>query len=361
MFFASRTSIYHATPGPWLASNFPMSEIHALAATEAKGKLKPFSYDPGPLGDEQVELEVLYCGICHSDVAMLNNEWGWSRFPFVPGHEVIGRVIAMGGSAKAVSVGQIVGLGWNSGSCLHCRQCLSGDHNMCESLEMTIVGRYGGFATRVRCHWVWAIPLPGDVDLAKAGPLFCAGITVFNPLVQEGVLPVHRVGVIGIGGLGHLALQIMNKWGCDVTAFTSSEAKGEEAKKLGAHHVIDTHSEDALKKAKGSFDFLLSTVTAPLDWNAYLDTLAPKGKLHIVGVTNEPMSIATFSLLAQQKSLSASPSGSPENVAKMLDFCARHGVETVTEEYPMSQANEAMAHMEAGKARYRVVLKNDLT
>jgi uncharacterized zinc-type alcohol dehydrogenase-like protein len=361
MFVDSRTPIYHATQPPQLASKLSMSEIHALAATEVKGKLKPFSYDPGPLGNEQVELEVLYCGICHSDVAMLTNEWGFSRFPFVPGHEVVGRVVAIGSGAKAVKVGEIVGLGWNSGSCLHCKQCLSGDHNMCESLEQTIIGRYGGFATRVRCHWVWAIPLPDGLDIAKAGPLFCGGITVFNPLLQEGVLPVHRVAVIGIGGLGHLALQFMNKWGCDVTAFTSSEAKGEEARKLGAHHVIDTHSAEALKKAQGSFDFVLSTVTASLDWNAYLGTLAPKGKLHIVGVTTEPMPIATFSLLAQQKSLTASPSGAPGTVAKMLDFCVRHNVETVTEEYPMSQANEAVAHMEAGKARYRVVLKNDLT
>lgn len=337
-----------------------MNEIHALAATEIKGKLSSFYYDPGPLGDEQVELEVLYCGICHSDVAMLTNEWGFSRFPLVPGHEVIGRVVEMGSDAKLVRKGQIVGLGWNSGSCLHCKQCLRGDHNLCDSLEQTIIGRNGGFATRVRCHWVWATPLPEGLDLAKAGPLFCGGITVFNPLIQDGVLPTHRVGVVGIGGLGHLALQFANKWGCDVTAFTSSEAKGEEAKKLGAHHVIDTHSETALKNAKGSFDFILSTVTSSLDWGAYLGALAPKGKFHIVGVTPEPMPIHVFALIPGQKSVGGSPSGAPATVATMLDFCARHNIEAVTEEFPMSQVNEALAHMESGKARYRVVLKNDL-
>ncbi|HZL56034.1 MAG TPA: NAD(P)-dependent alcohol dehydrogenase [Bryobacteraceae bacterium] len=353
-------SMYHATPVAWSASKCGMSEIHALAASEVKGRLKSFSYDPGPLGDEQVELEVLYCGICHSDVAMLNNEWGFSRYPLVPGHEVIGRVVEMGSGAKLVGKGQIVGLGWNSGSCLHCRQCLTGDHNMCESLEQTIVGRNGGFADRVRCHWVWATPLPAGVDPAKAGPLFCGGITVFNPLLQDGVLPIHRAAVIGIGGLGHMAVQFLNKWGCDVTAFTSSEAKGEEAKKMGAHHVIDTHSAKDLKKAKGSFDFVLSTVTASLDWNAYASTLAPKGRLHIVGIPPEPIAIPAFPLIAGQRSIGGSPSGAPATVAKMLDFCARHGIEAVTEEFPMSRANEALAQLEAGKARYRVVLKNDL-
>jgi uncharacterized zinc-type alcohol dehydrogenase-like protein len=337
-----------------------MSETHALAARQAGGRLEPFSYDPGPLGDEQVELEVLYCGICHSDLAMLNNEWGMSQYPFVPGHEAIGRVVAMGSDAKLVKMGQIVGLGWNAGSCLHCKQCLAGDHNMCSTLEMTIVARHGAFANRVRCHWVWATPLPEGVDAAKAGPLFCGGITVFNPLLQEGVLPTHRVGVIGIGGLGHMALQFLNKWGCDVTAFTSSAAKGDEAKKMGAHHVIDTHSAEGLKAAAGSLDFILSTVTAPLDWGAYLSALAPKGRLHVVGVPPEPMSIGAFPLIAGQRSLGGSPSGAPGTVATMLDFCGRHGVAAITEEFPMSKANEALAHLESGKARYRIVLKNDL-
>ena len=337
-----------------------MSEIHALAATQPGGKLQSFSYDPGPLGDEQVEIEVLYCGICHSDVAMLNNEWHMTTYPFVPGHEVVGRVVAMGGGAKLVRLGQTVGLGWNSGSCLFCRQCLNGDQNMCNTLEQTIVGRYGGFATRVRCHWIRATPLPEGIDPAKAGPLFCGGITVFNPLLQEGVLPIHRVGVIGIGGLGHMALQFFNKWGCDVTAFTSSQAKAEEAKKMGAHHVIDTHSAEALRAAKGSFDFILSTVTATLDWSGYLSTLAPKGGFHIVGVPPEPLSVNAFQLIGAQRSVSGSPSGAPGTVTKMLDFSARHGIHAVTEEFPMSRANEAFEHLEAGKARYRVVLKNDL-
>jgi uncharacterized zinc-type alcohol dehydrogenase-like protein len=183
---------------------------------------------------------------------------------------------------------------------------------------------------------------------------------VFNPLLEEGVLPTHRVAVIGIGGLGHLALQFMNKWGCEVTAFTSSPGKAAEAKKLGAHRTIDTHSESGLKDAKGTFDFVLSTVTAGIDWNAYVSTLAPKGRLHVVGVPPEPIPVSAFQLVAAQRSVGGSPSGSASTVTKMLDFCARHNVLPVTEEFPMSRVNEAFEHLEAGKARYRLVLKNDL-
>jgi uncharacterized zinc-type alcohol dehydrogenase-like protein len=266
----------------------------------------------------------------------------------------------MGDDAKLVKVGQTVGLGWNSASCMACPQCLAGDHNMCRTLEQTIVGRHGAFATRVRCHWSWATPIPEGVDPAVAGPLLCGGITVFNPLIQHNVLPTYRVGVIGIGGLGHLALQFLNKWGCDVTAFTSSANKADEALGMGAHHVVNTHSKQELRKIAGSLDFILSTVNAKLDWPAYLDALGPKGHLHIVGVPPEPIPVPAFPLIAQQKSIGGTPSGAPSVVARMLDFCARHGIQPVTEQFPMTQANEAFAHLEAGKARYRIVLKNDL-
>ena len=177
-----------------------MSTIRALAAPQAHAKLEAFTFDPGPLGDEQVEIDVQYCGICHSDLSMLHNEWHITRYPFVPGHEAVGTVSAVGRSAKLVGPGQTVGLGWNAGSCMSCPPCLAGDHNMCRVLEQTIVGRHGAFATRVRCHWSWATPIPPALDPSAAGPLFCGGITVFNPLVQHNVRPTDRVGVIGVGG-----------------------------------------------------------------------------------------------------------------------------------------------------------------
>ncbi len=336
-----------------------MSEIQAIAAKEPKGKLEPFSYDPGPLGHEQVEIEVAYCGICHSDYSMLNNEWGMTQYPFVPGHEAIGKVVAAGEDVKLVEVGQTVGLGWNSSSCLYCRQCLSGDQNLCPRLEATIVGRYGAFATRVRCHWIWATPIPSGIDPAKAGPLLCGGITVFNPLVQFEIRPTHRVGVIGIGGLGHLALQFASKWGCEVTAFTTSSSKADEAKRLGAHKILNTNSEDERNKAAGTFDLIISTIMVELDLGSYLNTLAPKGRFHVAGAVPE-LRTPTFPLIVSQKSISGSPTGSPATIMMMLDFCARHKIAPVTEEFAMSQANEALAHLEAGKARYRIVLKNDL-
>jgi alcohol/geraniol dehydrogenase (NADP+) len=337
-----------------------MSEIHALAAKQAKGPLEPYSFDPGPLGPEQVEIAVDYCGICHSDLSMWSNEWGMSTFPQVLGHEAIGKVTAVGEEAKLVKVGQTVGLGWNSGSCLHCRPCLSGDHNLCQTGEATIVGRRGAFATRVRAHWIWATPIPEGVDLSKAGPLLCGGITVFNPLIQFDVRPTDRVGVIGIGGLGHMALQFLNKWGCHVTAFTTSDSKADEAKKMGAHEVANTRSADQLKKLAGSLNLVLSTVAADLDVNPYISALAPRGRFHTVGVLPK-IQTGAFPLIGRQRSISGSPSGAPSTVMTMLDFCARHGIAPVTEEFPMSKANEAIAHLEAGKARYRIVLKNDLT
>jgi uncharacterized zinc-type alcohol dehydrogenase-like protein len=291
---------------------------------------------------------------------MLNNEWQIAQFPLVPGHEAIGKVCAVGRSAKLVAQGQTVGLGWNSGSCMSCTPCLAGDHNLCRVLEQTIVGRHGAFATRVRCHWSWATPIPPALDSSVAGPLLCGGITVFNPLVQHHVRPTDRAGVIGIGGLGHMALQFLNKWGCEVTAFTSTAGKAEEARRMGAHRVVDTHSAAELARVVGSFDFILSTVAASLDWSQYINALAPKGHLHLVGVVPTPMELAAFPLIAAQRSVGGSPSGAPGTVATMLEFCARHGIRPVTEEFPMSRANEALAHLAAGKARYRVVLKNDL-
>jgi uncharacterized zinc-type alcohol dehydrogenase-like protein len=329
-------------------------------AVKAKGeKLQPFEFDPGELGADQVEVAVEYCGICHSDLSMLDNEWGMTKYPLVPGHEVIGKVVALGTNAKKLKVGQRVGIGWISGSCMECKPCLSGDQNLCPTSEGTIVKRYGGFANRVRAQWPWAIPLPEALDPAKAGPLFCGGVTVFNPILQANVKGTERVGVIGIGGLGHMALSFLSAWGCDVTAFTSSESKHEEAKKLGAHHVVNSRDSAQLKKIAGSLDYVISTVNAPLDWKAVIETLAPRGRLHFAGVVLQPIPVEVFDLISAERVISGSPTGNPVMVAEMLDFCARHTIAPITELYPMSKVNEALDHLRAGKARYRVVLKND--
>lgn len=330
--------------------------IKAYAVFEPGGELKPYEYDPGPLASDQVEIEVEHCGICHSDLSMIDNEWGMSQYPLVPGHEVIGTIGAVGADVTHLKPGQRVGLGWHSGYCMHCETCLSGDQNLCSAAESTIVGRHGGFADKVRASAASVVLLPEGVDPASAGPLFCGGITVFNPLVQYGISPNARVGVVGIGGLGHMALQFLNAWGCEVTAFTSSAAKREEALSLGAHHTLDSRDADALAAAAGRFDLILSTVNVKLDWNAYLGTLKPKGRLHIVGATLEPLDVGAFSLILAQRSVSGSPVGSPVTIGKMLDFAARHDIKPVTESFSFEKINDAIAHLRNGKARYRVVL-----
>jgi len=337
-----------------------MSErIRGYAATAPGGALTAIDFDPGPLGDEDVEIAVSHCGICHSDLSMLDNSWGRTRYPLVAGHEAIGTIVAVGPQAKGVSVGQRVGLGWMSSSCMHCAQCMSGRHNLCVNGAETIVGRHGGFADRVRCHWAWAVPLPEGLDSKNAGPLFCGGLTVFSPIVDFDIRPTDRVGVVGIGGLGHLALKFLHAWGCEVTAFTSSESKQAEARSLGAHHVAVTGDAAGMKKLAGTFDFILVTANVTLNWNGLLAALAPRGRLHFVGAVLEPIPVPAFALIGGRKSVSGSPLGSPATAATMVDFCARHAIAPDVDLFPMSRINDALQHLRDGKARYRVVVEND--
>ncbi len=248
-----------------------MSEkIKSYAAKEAGGKFEPFEFEAGELGSEEIEIKVDYCGICHSDLSMLNNEWMMTEYPFVGGHEVVGKITAKGDSVKGLKVGDTVGLGWNSATCGHCDNCISGFQINCPNLEGTIVERHGGFAEKVRCNWDWAVKLPDEMDASKAGPLFCGGITVFNPFVQNDIKPTDKVGVIGIGGLGHLALQFADKWGCEVTAFTSDLSKTDELKEMGADFVVNSRDDAEIEKLAGKFDMILSTVNVPLNWKAYI-------------------------------------------------------------------------------------------
>jgi uncharacterized zinc-type alcohol dehydrogenase-like protein len=314
--------------------------------------------DLGPLGSEEVEVAVEHCGVCHSDVSMWNNEWGLSEYPAVLGHEVTGRITALGPATKGLKVGQQVGVGWTAASCMHCKQCMSGDHHLCATAQGTIVGHRGGFAQRVRCHWAWAIPLPEGTKDAEAGPLLCGGITVFHP-IELHAKPTSHVGVVGIGGLGHMAVKFADAYGCDVTAFTSSESKFDEARGFGAKHVVSSRNSAAIKKLAGTIDLLIVTVNVPLDWDAMIGTLAPRGRMHVVGVVSQPIPVAVFPLIAAERSISASPSGSPVDIGTMLEYAARHDVTPQTEHFPMSRINEAFAHLEAGKARYRIVLDAD--
>jgi alcohol/geraniol dehydrogenase (NADP+) len=303
-----------------------------------------------------VEIRVDYCGICHSDISMIDNDWGRSQYPLVPGHEVIGTVSMVGSGVTTLNEGDVVGLGWHSDYCMTCGTCRSGDHNLCLSARPTIVGRHGGFADKVRASAASVVKLPAGIDKASAGPLFCAGITVFNPLIQFDVQSTDKVAVIGIGGLGHLALKFLNAWGCEVTAFTSNEAKKQESLDMGASQTIDSTNPDEIESHANSFDLIISTADVKLDWSGYLNTLRPKGRLHFVGIPLQPLEIGVISLLRGQKSVSASPVGSPATMAKMLDFAAFHRIKPIVEEYPISQIIDAVERLRSGAARYRVVI-----
>jgi uncharacterized zinc-type alcohol dehydrogenase-like protein len=305
-----------------------------------------------------VEVAVDYCGLCHSDLSVLNNDWGISQYPAVLGHEVVGRVTAVGPATKGVKVGQQVGVGWTAASCMHCRQCMSGDQHLCVNAQFTIVGHRGGFASRVRCHWAWAVPLPEGLNYAEAGPLLCGGVTVFHPLVMF-AKPTSRVGIVGIGGLGHMAVKFAHAYGCDVTAFTSSASKFDEARGFGARHVVSSRDSAAIKNLAGTLDLLIVTVNVALDWDALVGTLAPNGRMHVVGAVSAPIPVAVFPLILGQRSISGSPTGSPVDIGMMLEYAARHGVTPQTEHFPMSRINDAVQRLDAGKARYRIVLDAD--
>lgn len=331
--------------------------IKAYAALEAGGELQPFEYDPGPLADHDVEIAVDYCGICHSDLSMLNNEWGITQYPFVPGHEVAGKISAVGKHVTKFKVGDRVGLGWHSSYCNDCNTCLEGDHNLCSSAQGTLIGRHGGFADKVRAQVTSVVALPDELSSEKVGPLFCGGITVYNPMVQFDLKPTAKVAVIGIGGLGHMALKFLNAWGCEVTAFTSSEAKRTEALELGAHKTLNSRDNEALSQAAYSFDLILSTVNVKLDWGSYVQTLKPKGRLHFLGAVLEPVEVSIFALMGAQRSISSSPVGSPAIIAQMLEFSARHKIEPEVEVFDMKDINKAIERLDKGSPRYRVVLK----
>ena len=335
-----------------------MTSTNAWVAPAATQQLVRQEINLGPLAAEEVEVQVENCGLCHSDLSMLKNDWGITGFPAVLGHEVIGRVVAVGSAAKGLTVGQRVGIGWTAGSCMHCRQCLSGNQHLCLEARPTIVGHRGGFASHVRAHWAWTLPLPEGLNLADAGPLLCGGITVFNPLVMF-AKPTSRVGIVGIGGLGHMGVKFAAAYGCEVTAFTSSESKFDEARGFGAHHVVSSRDPEALKTLANTFDLLIVTANVTLDWAALIGALAPNGRMHVVGAVPEPLSFSVTPLIFGQKCVSASPTGSPVAIEDMLAFAARHNIAPQTEHFPMSRINDAFERLKSGKARYRIVLDAD--
>jgi uncharacterized zinc-type alcohol dehydrogenase-like protein len=316
------------------------------------------SYAPDALGPNDVEIAITHCGLCHSDLHLIDNDWRTSRYPLIPGHEVVGTVAAKGDLVSHLEVGDRVGVGWQCGSCHTCEWCERGDENLCSSTTETCVGRPGGFAKGIRVDGRFAFPIPEGLRSSEAAPLFCGGITVYSP-IRRHARPQSRVGVIGIGGLGHLAIRFARAFGCEVTAFSSTPDKESEARSFGAHHFVSSIDEAALRAQGDSFDLIVSTVNRSLAWKRYVTALRPDGVLSFVGALDEPLTIATGLLLAGRRSISGSPIGGRAAMREMLEFAARHQIGAQVEVLPMSEVNTALERLRRNDVRYRFVLEND--
>ncbi|EXU76907.1 NADPH-dependent aldehyde reductase Ahr [Erwinia mallotivora] len=336
-------------------------KIKSYAAMQPGQALELYEYEAAELAAEEVEVEVEYCGVCHSDLSMIDNEWGISQYPTIAGHEVIGRVASLGSAAqnKGLSVGQRVGIGWMAKSCQHCDPCINGEQVNCENGAIPTILNHGGFAQKLRADWQWVIPLPEKLDAATAGPLLCGGITVFKPLLMSNITATSRVGVIGIGGLGHIAIKVLRAMGAEVVAFSSTPDKKQSILDMGADEVVNSRDPEALKKLAGRFDLILSTVAVDLDWKPYFDALAPKGKFHTVGAVMKPFQVSAFDLIMGDKAVTGSSTGSPGQLRTLLKLASRADIAPRVEYFPMSRINDALEHVRAGKANYRVVLKAD--
>lgn len=335
------------------AQNLP--RVDAFAALEAGASLAPFDYEPAALGPRDVEIEITHCGICHSDIHLIDNDWQTSHFPLVPGHEVVGTVAQKGSLVTHLELGSRVGVGWQAGSCLECEWCERGDENLCERIVETCVGRHGGFADRIQVDGRFAFAIPDVLSSEVAAPLLCGGITVYSPL-REHARPQSRVGIIGIGGLGHLGIRFARALGCEVTAFSSTAAKEDEARAHGAHHFVSSVDDSALKTQRESFDLIISTVNTPLNWKRYVSALRPHGVLSFVGALAEPVSIHTGMLMARSRSVTSSPIGGRAVMREMLNFAARHRVGAQVETVPMRDVNSALDRLRRNDVRYRFVL-----
>jgi uncharacterized zinc-type alcohol dehydrogenase-like protein len=332
--------------------------ISAFAATEKRARLQGYQYEPVPLGATEVEIEVSHCGLCHSDLHLIDDSWSRSRYPLVPGHEIVGTVVACGPQVRELRPGQRVGVGWQRGACLTCELCVGGQENLCPEQEATCLGHPGGLAERVRADARFAFALPEELDAAQAAPLLCGGITVYAPLRRYGVGPNSRVAVVGIGGLGHIALGMLRVFGCEVTAFSTSPAKRDEALAMGAHHFASSSEPRAVLEHANRFDLVLSTVHARLDWTTYLRTLRPRGTLCLVGAPPGLLQIPAALLVTGERAIAGSDIGGRAQIREMLRFCARHRVAPTIETLPMDEVhvNQAIDRLRENKVRYRAVL-----
>lgn len=340
--------------------------IKAFGAVSATEPMQVLEVQRRDLRANDVEFDVLYCGICHSDLHSIKNDWGNAMYPLVPGHEILGRVTAVGSAVTKFSVGDLVGVGCIVGSCQSCEHCHEGEEQFCES-GVTFsfnspdpvagggVTTYGGFTQSYVCEDKYVVRMPSFDNLAAAAPLLCAGITVYSPLKHWGAGPGKRVGILGIGGLGHVAIRIAKAMGAEVVVLTSSEDKVADAKRLGADHAVLTNDKAQLK-ACPKLDIIIDTASGKHDVNRYLSLLRKDGSLVIVGLPAEPLEVGARFLVHGRKSFSGSNIGGIAETEEMLQFCYEHGIVSDAEVLPVSRANEAMERLERGDVKYRFVI-----
>jgi len=341
-----------------------MTSTAAYAATSAGARLAPFTIDRRTPGARDVEIDILYCGVCHSDIHQARAEWGAAIFPMVPGHEIVGRVSRIGPDVTAFRVGDLAGVGCMVDSCRQCRECTDGEEQYCErGVTWTYNARdakgaitFGGYSTRIVVDEAYTLRIPPALDLAGAAPLLCAGITTYSPLRHWKVGPGSTLGVLGLGGLGHMALKFGRAFGAHVVQFTTSPGKAADALRLGADEVVLSTDPAAMAARARSLDFILDTVSAPHDIDAALGLLKRDGTMTMVGVPDEPLSVAPFSLVSRRRSLAGSAIGGIAETQEMLDFCAAHGIVSDVEIIPIQQINDAYERMLRNDVKYRFVI-----
>jgi alcohol dehydrogenase (NADP+) len=339
--------------------------VPAYAATTAGAPLAPFTIERRDPGPRDVAIAALFCGVCHSDVHQARDEWGGGRFPMVPGHEIVGRVIRVGREVTRFKAGDLVGVGCMVDSCGRCEQCRAGTEQFCvEGVALTYNGTemdrktptFGGYSTQLVVQEHFVARIPDGLDPAAAAPLLCAGITTWSPLRQWNVQSGQRVGVIGLGGLGHMAVKLAHSLGAEVTLFSTSPSKEAAARRLGADRFVLTRAPDALKPLAGKLDLLVDTISAPHDVESFLGTLRPRGAMVMVGVPPEKVQLGAFSLIWGNKRLAGSAIGGMAETQEMLDHCGKHGIVSDVEIIPIEKINEAYDRMVRSDVKYRFVV-----
>ena len=341
-----------------------MTKSHGYAVTDPAARLGPFSFDRRDVGPTDVKIDIQFCGVCHSDIHQVRGEWGNSVYPMVPGHEIVGKISAVGAGVKKFKLGDLAGVGCMVDSCRTCPNCREGLEQYCDvHTAFTYNGTladgsptYGGYANNIVVDEAFTLKVSPKLDLAAVAPLLCAGITTYSPLRKWDVRKGQRIGVIGLGGLGHMALKFGHAFGCHVTQFTTSPGKEADAVRLGATDVVLTRDPANLAKLANSYDFILDTVSAPHDINAYLGMLRRDGTLVMVGVPDQPLPVAAFSLLGKRRSLAGSAIGGIAETQEMLDFCAEHDIVSDIERIDIQQVNEAYERVLKSDVKYRFVI-----